>query len=171
MSGRMRKPEWLIALGTVLLAGGGMQTWYRVPHPTVAALQGVAGDARVEGIEPYIFVSMLDLGAIKWVAMITLAIAVYQLSATLFSPTPAPATQATVPLSLMAFILTVMITVRIFSVPFDGGELHGLGIYTALAGALALWGGAYWSMADEYSPPGFVQAPEPEQISLSQLEQ
>lgn len=164
MFSKLRISEWLVGLGVVLLFGATFKPWFTVPG--AEKLEDLATDALLEGSTSLgTGLNVWDLGFTRWFVYLALICAALMLVAAVFGETVHFAIVMATPTVLFSFICSIGMIVRLIWPPAGASETE-TAFYVAVAGSLLIFLAGCWSIRDEYVPPGYEPAPDPERISL-----
>ncbi|HEV7918795.1 MAG TPA: hypothetical protein VGO97_04385 [Solirubrobacterales bacterium] len=158
--GRLRPAELLILAGAATLITTMFFAWYELDLDSLT-YRRVDGSPNIGSLE----LSFWDLAVARWFVLAALACAILLILCALIARTPGWAVVLGTPAVVFGFIATIFMVVRAIDSPADGYEAT-LAVYAALAGTVAVLLGAFGSLRDEYVPPGFAQAPEPERLTV-----
>lgn len=160
---KLRPAEWLTALGTILLFGATFKPWFETPG--IADLGELAPDAQnIGGLVEGLQLNVWDLSVSRWLIYAALILCAWMVIAALFGDTPQWSIVFNTPALFVSLLATVGLVVRSISPPDDSSIL--VSYWIAVVGGALMLAGTAWAIRNESVPEGFLQAPEPEHITL-----
>lgn len=162
MTRKLRAPEWLLAVGVIVLFAATFKDWFTL-HST-DSLDLVAPDAQSYGDTVLSALNVWDLSVARWFVYMALISGALLIVAAMFGETVHYAIVMATPTVIFGFGCAVSLVVRLIWPP-QGTQIEPA-FYVAVAGSLVLFIAACWSMRSEFVPDGFKTSPEPERVHL-----
>jgi hypothetical protein len=106
-----------------------------------------------------------DLTVIRFVLYFAAIAAIWLLVATALARTTAAPVVLGTPAAIGGWLATAAVAFRWIDAPFAHAQVES-GLYVSFGGAVVCALGSVWALRDEFTPPGFARAPEPELIVL-----
>lgn len=166
MFNKLRIQEWLLGVGVVMLFGATLKPWFTIPG--AERLGNIAPDAILEGsTSASVGLNVWDLGFTRWFVYLAIFCAASLLIAAAYGESVHYAIVMATPTVVLSLISSIGLVARLIWPP-AGATQTETAFYVAVAGSLLMFIATCWSIRDEYVPPGYVSAPEPENLPLSQ---
>lgn len=162
---KLRAPEWLLAIGVVVLFAATFKDWF--VFAATDTLELVAPDARQLGDPAYGVtsgVNVWDLSVARWFVYMALISGALLIVAAMFGETVHYAIVMATPTVIFGFCAAVALVGRLIWPP--EGTSTEPAFYAAVVGSLLLFGAGWWSMRSENVPDEYLGAPEPERVHL-----